>query len=316
MNSTPFISVCIPAYKRQALLKRALDSLAAQTFRDIEVILTDDTPDGSVEELLQQYSALPLHYTRNIPAAGMPANWNRAMQQARGQWIQLLHADDWYASPDALGKMAAACAESNASFIFCASREINAAGEKIKEQHPTTAQLQALEEDPFCLVQDNLVGHPSVLLHRRDEQIQYDTTYKWVVDIDFYIRYLQQHPVVHFIPEPLIHIGMDDEQVSASAYKNPAIEIPEYLQLISGLPAQAQMSNRYVFMAIWTLVKKFRIREEAAIRKAGYRGTIPAALYFIIRYQQRIPRLVLKQTNWSAILVRRCYRKWMRQLQP
>ena len=52
----PFISICIPAYKRVNYLKRLLESVAIQTFNDYEVIITDDSDDNSVRELADQYS--------------------------------------------------------------------------------------------------------------------------------------------------------------------------------------------------------------------------------------------------------------------
>ena len=39
------ISICIPAYKHPDFLKRLLDSISIQSFRDFEVIISDDSPD-------------------------------------------------------------------------------------------------------------------------------------------------------------------------------------------------------------------------------------------------------------------------------
>lgn len=312
VNGNPFISICIPAYKRPELMRRLLVSVMEQSFKDFEIIVTDDSPDSSVEEVVKTFSQLPLRYFKNEPAAGTPGNWNLAMQKATAPWIQLLHADDWFASPDALNKFAAVCCKSSSSFVFCASREISKEGKCIKELRPSSAKLRLLEEDPLCLVQDNLIGHPSVVLHKRDSSLQYNNAYKWVVDIDFYIRFLEKHPSFEYISDPLINIGIDEEQVSATAYKNPSVEIPEYLQLISHLPQQVRLANRYVFHALWTLVKKFRIKDWSYIREQGYTRRPMEVVDFIISYQKRIPRFVLKQTGWSAILVKKCYAKWLK----
>ncbi len=44
----PVISVIVPVYKAEALLKTCIDSILGQTFRDLELILVDDgSPDGS-----------------------------------------------------------------------------------------------------------------------------------------------------------------------------------------------------------------------------------------------------------------------------
>lgn len=310
--SSPFISICIPAYKRPEQMKRLLGALSQQTFTDYEVIITDDTPDNEVKEVVNSFPGLPLRYFKNQPAAGMPGNWNLVMQKASAPWIQLMHADDWYASPGSLAAFAAVCKKTSHSFVFCASREVNKEGRILKTLQLNTSRFDLLKGDPFHLVYDNVIGHPSVVLHKKDSSIHYNPSFKWVVDIDYYLRYLNQHPGFDYISEPLINIGTDEEQVSFSAYKNPDIEIPEYLQMISYLPEEVQRSSRYVFYSIWNLVRKFRIKDTAYIAAHGYTGKLPEALQFIIQYQRKIPRFILKQTDWSFMLMKRCYKKWRR----
>ena len=61
-----FISICIPAYKRIDFLKRLLDSIAIQSFRDFEVIVTDDSPSDEVELFCKLYNKrFVLYYYKN-----------------------------------------------------------------------------------------------------------------------------------------------------------------------------------------------------------------------------------------------------------
>jgi len=102
----PLISICIPAYKRVAYLQRLLESIAAQTFSGFEIILTDDSPDDSVANLIKNYSSLNIKYFKNEAALGTPANWNCGIAKASGEWIKLMHDDDWFASPHSLQQFA------------------------------------------------------------------------------------------------------------------------------------------------------------------------------------------------------------------
>src|SRR5687768_7063529 len=100
---TPFISVCVPAYKHAQYLERLFDSLVSQTFRDFEVVVTDDSPDTSVINLVERFSAkLNINYHKNTRALGTPENWNQAMKLATGEWVKLMHDDDWFDSDDSL----------------------------------------------------------------------------------------------------------------------------------------------------------------------------------------------------------------------
>jgi glycosyltransferase involved in cell wall biosynthesis len=309
-----FISICIPAYKRPDLMQRLLESIAKQTFTDYEIVITDDTPGSEVHNIVKKFENLPIEYYKNNPAQGMPGNWNYVIAKATTSWIQLLHADDWYSAPDSLLQLTEACKNSGSSFIFCSSNEVNSEGRIIKITQLNEEKRLMLQEKPIHLVFDNVVGHPSTVVHKRDTGISYDTTFKWVVDIDFYIRYLSKHQPFHYISQPLINIGVDDEQVSSSSYKNPFVEIPEYLFLIQKFPEAIKEKNWFVFRCLWNLVKKFRIKDWSYIKAHGYDGPETNIVLFIIRYQKKIPRIILKQTNWSAIFVKKCFKKWLNNL--
>ena len=308
--SNPFISICIPAYKKVQSLKRLLQSIASQTYTNYEIIITDDSPDDSVTDLVKTFSAtLPIQYFKNNPAAGTPGNWNIAIQKANGAWIKLMHDDDWFSSPVTLEKFAATAAISACSFIFSACNNIYTSSGKEVPEFLTGWRKDMLEENSLNLFYLNVIGHPSTVMHRKDATIQYDTQFKWVVDIDFYILFLQKNPGFDYIPEMLINIGTDDAQLSHSLYKNPHVEVPEYLTMLAKFPASLLMQHEYVFHCVWNLVKRFRLSDIKMIEELGYNGPLPNHLQSIINYQKAIPRLVIKQPKWSKIFMKKCFSK-------
>ena len=81
---TPFISICIPTYKRTHLLKTLLDSIQIQTFKNFEILINDNSPDDSVRELVNIYSSLlPIAYEKNEPAVSAVENCIKVMQIGR-----------------------------------------------------------------------------------------------------------------------------------------------------------------------------------------------------------------------------------------
>jgi glycosyltransferase involved in cell wall biosynthesis len=305
----PLISICIPAYQRLLHLRRLLDSLVAQTFTNYEIIITDDSPDDTVAQLAREFSRLlPISYSKNDPPAGSPLNWNIAMQKARGKWIMLMHDDDWFAHAGALEKFADAAKTAKCDFVFSACNNIYSSGKTVPE-YLAGKRKKLLEDNTINLFYQNVIGHPSTVMHVKDNSILYDTRFKWVVDIDFYIRYLQQHKGFHYIPEMLVNIGTDDTQLSYSLHKNPAVEIPEYFSMLAKFPSDLLMQHEHVFHCVWGLMKRFRIRNIKMIEDLGYTGQMPDHLQEILDYQQPIPNIVIKQSNWSRLLMKRCYRK-------
>ena len=102
---SPLISICIPAYKNIEHLERLLNSISKQIFKNFEVVITDDTPDDSVSQFVAQSNfEFALTYFKNYKSLGTPENWNEAVRKSSGEYIKLMHNDDWFASPDALSE--------------------------------------------------------------------------------------------------------------------------------------------------------------------------------------------------------------------
>jgi glycosyltransferase involved in cell wall biosynthesis len=117
---TPLISVVIPTYKRRDYLAKAIDSICAQTFTDWELIISDDEkPEGETWAYLQKLAATDsrIRPTRNVNGQGQSANTNHGMSQARGQWIKLLHDDDWLAE-NCLAQLAYAISLSDENVVL------------------------------------------------------------------------------------------------------------------------------------------------------------------------------------------------------
>lgn len=95
----PPISVVIPTFNRGPLLKRALDSIVAQTARPFEVIVSDDGSTDDTREVVSQFeSMVDLTYVYN-PNSGLPARArNVGLAKARGEFVAFLDSDDWWAT--------------------------------------------------------------------------------------------------------------------------------------------------------------------------------------------------------------------------
>lgn len=89
------VSVLVPVYRHEHFVRTALESIAAQTYRDFEVIVIDDaSPDASAavaEPIARELGFTFLHNEKN---QGVVRTLNRALALARGEYIALLAGDD------------------------------------------------------------------------------------------------------------------------------------------------------------------------------------------------------------------------------
>ena len=115
---TPAISVIIPVYNVAKYLPRCLDSVCAQTFKDIEVICVNDGSPDNCDKILKKYAALDNRFVVITKKnAGVSAARNDGIKRARGAYIHFLDADDFIDS-DFYQKMYDA-ARDNVSDMVC-----------------------------------------------------------------------------------------------------------------------------------------------------------------------------------------------------
>lgn len=282
---TPRVSICIPAYQQPHGVARALQSVLEQDFRDYEVIVTDDSADAAVEAVCREYAPrLPLRYYRNAAPLGAPENWNAAMRQAQGAFIKVLHHDDWFTDRHALGSYVQLLDDHPAAALaFSGCLNINSRGELVYQHTATTPDIQRLRRHPGLLFCRNLIGAPSATLFRRPPDLWFDTQFKWVVDVDYYMRLLAHGRPFAYSVAPLVSVTIQSpDQVTASCTNNARIEIGEHLALYVKLRA-TEMVNLDVFNHMLHLFRRFSIADEAAVRACGYGGPLPAelSLYFV-----------------------------------
>ncbi len=95
MSINPRISVIIPHYNQEAYLQQALASVAAQTFRPLEIIVVDDASERPPRlPSFPDEMPVPLRLIRKEQNEGVAVARNMGIRAARGDYIALLDADD------------------------------------------------------------------------------------------------------------------------------------------------------------------------------------------------------------------------------
>ena len=93
---TPKVSVIVPVYKAEKYLRKCVDSILAQTFRDFEVLLVDDGSPDKSGEICDEYAGKdPRVRVFHKENGGVSSARNKGIDEARGEWITFVDADDW-----------------------------------------------------------------------------------------------------------------------------------------------------------------------------------------------------------------------------
>jgi glycosyltransferase involved in cell wall biosynthesis len=230
------VSICIPAYRAPHLLKRCLDSVAMQDFPDYEVIVSDDSGDSSVENVVETHRLKnKIRYFKNEQRLGSPLNWNKAIGHAEGKYIKMLHHDDYFLREDSLNKFVTAMTRHPESFLAFSYTEIHFLKTSDVFIHKQgRGQLKRLLREPEFLFFRNIIGAPSATIFRRSVTMEFNKNYRWLVDVEFYMRLLQKSPKTVCIPEALVAVSDGEEgQITQNVHNDRNTVINENLMLFS-----------------------------------------------------------------------------------
>ncbi len=101
---SPVVSICIPTYNRPDLLLKALKSCLAQSYKDYEIVITDNSSNEDSKNGIESLNNSSIRYHKNEKNIGGLGNLNKALELSQGKYIKYLMDDDLL-KPDCLEKM-------------------------------------------------------------------------------------------------------------------------------------------------------------------------------------------------------------------
>lgn len=197
------ISVLIPCYNHEKYISSCLNSLLAQTYKNIELIIIDDSSTDNSFQIIQEYfprlenSFLRVYVNRNVKNLGVTKTLNKMIHIAKGEYIKLLASDDMLL-PSAILDFSKAVQTSKAEIIFSnvafVPENFIFDGTCITEQIsslPVRYNTRPLEGKNLTgkLCGDNFISAPGVLIPRRtfERYGVFDEAYI-LEDFDFWLR--------------------------------------------------------------------------------------------------------------------------------
>ena len=179
------ISIAIPTYVKDELdlsyLKESFDKILNQSFKDYEVVVSDNSSNELVENLCNDYSnRFILNYKKNLKHIGMSANSNYVMDLCNGEYIKILHCDDFLFSNDALKIIVNALDNSDKYWLV---NGFNHTYDSVNFYDPRTPQYP-----DHLLVGNNLLGCPTNITIRNKDIEYYDTNVSTSMDHEWYHR--------------------------------------------------------------------------------------------------------------------------------
>ena len=204
-QSSALVSVIIPVYNVEAYLAQCLESVAVQSYRNLEILcVIDGSTDGSAEIARQFAEREPRCRVLEQPNQGLSVARNAGVAEAAGRWVFFLDSDDWL--PQHALQVLVRAADGAQSIVVSGAvmeywEETGTHKPYKKPEKRTTGYLHLHQQDFFaaeCMVWNKLYPREWVsecpfvpgLVHE---------------DLDFYWRFFSAYPHVFAITDTVIH---------------------------------------------------------------------------------------------------------------
>ena len=265
----PLVSVCIPAYNAAGFIEETVNSVLAQSYRNIEILVgnncsTDAT--GEIVDRLRQKDPRIVH-VKHEQNLGYVGNLNRLFGLSRGEFVAFFHADDVY-HPTLLEREVAVLQENSAvGAVFCkadyfttdvsASRHAEQPflkpGSHMKQGNGYLwGGLEAFL--PIFLKRGNCLVCPSFLTRRSSFELAgpWSDSYVGVEDLNLWLRYLKSGLPLAIVTDYLIcyreHATSGSSALAAIA---PGLQkdshfrlLDDFLKQQEGVPKRQLISYR------------------------------------------------------------------------
>lgn len=209
------ISVIIPTYNRANYIKRALESVINQTYKNVEVIVVDDNSSDNTEEIVKNYSNKHnfIKYIKHDKNKGGSAARNTGVENSSGDFIAFLDSDDEWVETKLEKCIKIFNSNQDVDLIYSDIYLVNELTNK-----EVIDKKELWDDYYFGLLQRNIIGGTSSIVIRRSvfEQVGgFKVGLPSCQDWDFYLEIAKEHKI-YLINEPLTKYYIHPNSISGN----------------------------------------------------------------------------------------------------
>jgi glycosyltransferase involved in cell wall biosynthesis len=194
------ITVC---YNAAPLIRSCIDSVLAQDHPDIEYIIVDGNSSDGTQDIVKSYGGRIAKFISEKDK-GLYDAMNKGIGMATGEVVGIINADDFYASPGVISRVAREFTDKQADAVFGDIVYVREGDlEKVIRYFPGKGNW------PADFTRGLMPPHPSFFVRRRlYEQIGvFDTSYKICADFDLMVRFLYKGAApFSYVPETFLRM--------------------------------------------------------------------------------------------------------------
>lgn len=291
--ASTIVSVCIPTYNNATMIEDALRSVLAQTYPNLEVLVLDNHSTDETERLVHEIalSDSRVRYVRHAKNIGMAGNFNACLTMARGEFIQVLCADDILESGCVKELSTALRAHPEAVLACCGRTLVDANLQPLRVVRARSGR-EVVDGSVLireCFAWGNRIGEPSAVMFRREAGGRgFNADYPQLVDMEMWFYLLTKGAAV-FLPDLLCRVRRHGQQFSQTNICNGRIVEDKqklFRQMMSSFGAALSIHEKVLWDArMASSIVRVRLTggnvNPASIREVFYRPILHCVVFFL-----------------------------------
>jgi len=213
--SNPLISICMLSYNHEQYVAESIESVLTQTYKNIELIIVDNASEDRTKEIIEFYT----NKDNRISFYPMEENTfvsygiNYAIQQAKGEFIATLSADDYF-EKDKISIQLAYMLKSGITNSFTWINSVNDQGEKIESPIETQFNQEFTWKSlqKYFLIYGNTLCAVTCIFHKSifEKYGYFDNRLLQAQDFDLWLRIIKYEPL-YILPQQLTNYRVRDD---------------------------------------------------------------------------------------------------------
>lgn len=201
------VSIITVCYNSAKTIRRTIESVLNQTYKDIEYIIVDGSSKDATMDIIEEYK---VKFGKRLTIISEPDNgiydaMNKGIKRATGDLIGILNSDDYY-EENAVQAIVNAMSDETYQILYGFIRSWK------------NGEEYAVDRQSHKFLHERMIGHPACFVTKSvyEDFGCFDLQYISVADYDLMLR-MSEHEEVHFIPVDAVITNFTLGGMSASA---------------------------------------------------------------------------------------------------
>ena len=245
---TAKVTVIMPVFNAEKYIKKAIDSVLNQTFKDLELLIINDGSIDATGAIIDKYKEKDRRVISIISGTneGVVRSLNKGLKVARSDFIARIDADDIWIREKLERQIRHLNADEDLYMSATAKININDNGEvREGEKYPRIFEYQDIKQN---ILKRNIFCHSSVVFRRDilNTVGYYNESFKNAEDYEYWIRIIDRHKV-EILPDPMVYYRISKDTISYNRIKEQ-----RYYAIKAKLMGR-RLYRRSVFHLVYTM---------------------------------------------------------------